>query len=93
MAGQKLLWIPPAVDRGGSVLTAPTVPFEGPEPKQVWTLFRCTDETKPPELPFRPVHRVNAFAEDYVHDWNVFRGKFRYASRVCDGGVWLLLCY
>lgn len=90
---QKLLWVPPAIDCGAFVKRAPRIPFTDPEPHRVWTLFMEKDESKPPKLPITPVHRVNAFMEDYVHDWNVFRGKFLYASRIEDGGVWLLLEY
>lgn len=66
------------------------------EPSRVWTLFNETDESNPPALPIGPVHRVNAFAEDYVHDWN-WRNYGRgpamldYFSRVADGPVWILL--
>jgi hypothetical protein len=88
---QGLLWIPPAEDRGAFAMQAPPVPFDGPEPDRVWTLYLHRDPNSPPALPFIPQHHHNAFAEDYVHDWNVFRGKFRYASRAIDGGVWLLL--
>ena len=66
------------------------------EPSRTWTLFREEDETRPPALPIVPVHRVNAFAEDYVHDWNWRRhgrgpAMLDYFSRVVDGPVWILL--
>lgn len=91
---QQLLWILPAVERHGiSIKVAPPVPVEFSERdiKQVWTLYLHRDQFAPPALPFRPVHHHNAFAEDFVHDWNVRKGHFRYASRAIDGGVWLLL--
>lgn len=60
--------------------------------ERVWTLFRCTVKTPPPPLPFMPVHRANAFLEDPVHDWNLDHNrKFRYASRVTDAPVWVLV--
>lgn len=68
------------------------------EPSRIWTLFREEDEANPPELPFVPIHRVNAFAEDCVHDWNWYRhgsgpAMLNYYSRVVDGPVWILLEY
>lgn len=59
------------------------------KPKRIWTLFG----EKSPELPFVPVHNVNAFLEDFVHDWNWAGGKLRYYSRVTDRPVWILLEY
>lgn len=91
---QRLLWIPPAVDRkNGAVPRPPPVPLDGPEPDQVWTLYTNRDESSPPTLPIRPAHLQGAFAEDYIHDWNLFRGYFSYGSRAIDGGVWVLLEY
>lgn len=92
MTRQGLLWIPLAVDPGnGAAPRAPAVPFKGEEPSRVWTLYTFRDPDVKPPLPFSPVHHHNAFLEDYMHDWNVFKGAFRYASRALDGGVWLLL--
>jgi hypothetical protein len=62
-------------------------------PDRVWTLFRDEDPLKPPALPFHPLHRVNAFAEDYVHDWDWRNGVFDFYSRVADRPVWVLLEY
>lgn len=91
---QALLWIPEAIDRkDGSAPRAPPVPFTDAPPDQVWTLYGHRDEARLPSLPFCPVHHRNDFAEDYVHDWTVFRETFRYGSRALDGGVWLLLEY
>lgn len=65
--------------------------------RQVWTLYLNTDPSKPPQLPFFPRHNVNAFMEDYIHDWNVrvFEGQayLDYYSRVADRPVWVLLEY
>jgi hypothetical protein len=77
---------------------AKRVPLPLGRPKKIWTLFRHEAESDSPSLPFRPVHRVNAFLEDYVHDWNdvfVEPGKVEldYFSRVVDRPVWLLLEY
>ena len=79
----------------GCAMKADPVPC-AEEPSRIWTLFNETDETKPPALPIVPVHRVNAFAEDYVHDWNWRRhgrgpAMLDYFSRVVDGPVWILL--
>lgn len=79
----------------GTRITAPSVPvkIEG-KPKRVWTMFRDTDENAPPRLPITPQHRVNAFMEDYIHDWNMTSdGRFKYFSRVTDEPVWVLLEY
>lgn len=92
---QTLMWLPPESNvpftgKGPAVLPCP----EG-EPTRVWTLVTHTDPAKPPALPFVPQHNVNAFFEDYVHDWNMsIDGKsLRYGSRVTEGGCWLLLEY
>lgn len=60
--------------------------------KNVWTLYRNTDKSNPPALPYVPVHRQNAFLEDWMHDWNIdSKGRFRYASRITDEPVWVLV--
>lgn len=60
--------------------------------KQVWTLYHFTNKDVPPLLPYKPVHHNNAFLEDCMHDWNIdSQGRFRYASRVTDEPVWILL--
>jgi hypothetical protein len=79
----------------GHAMKADPVPCPH-EPSRIWTLFREEDETKPPTLPIVPVHRVNAFSEDYVHDWNWRRpgrgpAMLDYFSRIADGPVWILL--
>ncbi len=72
-----------------------SLPIKAPVPveeiKRVWTLYHYTDAAKPPVLPFLPVHHHNAFLEDYVHDWNIRNGMFRYGSRVTTKPVWVLL--
>lgn len=89
---QRLLWIPEGVDVGAFAKRCPPVPLDGPLPDRVWTLYTQTDQLAIPVLPITPVHRAGAFLEDHIHDWNVdHKGNFRYASRICDGGVWLLL--
>jgi hypothetical protein len=91
---QKLLFIKFGPANGRPLAPAIPVPLPEGEPDRVWTLFRETDENKPPALPIVPAHRVNAFMEDYMHDWNVdHKGNFRYASRVTDQPVWVLLEY
>lgn len=77
---------------------AKRVPLSFGIPKRVWTLFRHEEEMDAPTFPFRPVHRVNAFLEDYVHDWNDVFVKpgiveLDYFSRVADRPVGILLEY
>lgn len=57
---------------------------------RVWTLY-STDPNVRPELPMQPVHHHNAFLEDYVHDWNLNGGVFRYYSRAVHSKVWILV--
>lgn len=82
---QVLLWIPERTR--GAIL----VPYTGPKPTKVWTLFREMDPNRPPALPITPVHGVNASFEDVGHDWKVAGGTFRYSSQSTDGNRWLLL--
>lgn len=87
---QRVVYYPHTLKLGSS---PPTIEVDE-EPQRVWTLFANRgEEANPPALPISPRHNVNAFLEDKVHDWNWKRGKFRYASRVCEGRVWLLLEY
>lgn len=76
---------------------AKRVPLPYGKPKRVWTLFRHEDAMDVPTLPFVPSHRINAFLEDYVHDWNDLLGdggmELDYYSRVADRPVWVLLEY
>lgn len=63
-------------------------------PKRAWTLFdQMGKPDEPPSLPIEPRHNRNAFLEDHFHDWNVVDGRFRYYSRVTNGGCWVLLEY
>lgn len=93
MPRQELIWMPKSETARGHV------PFSGgsnlPErPNRVWTLSYQTDESKPPTLPFTPVHNQTAFLEDFMHDWIIRSGNLYYFSRVVDlrqGGIWILL--
>jgi hypothetical protein len=80
------LWVPKPVK-----VMRPRVEYAGTKPFRLWTLFTHTDQMCPPQLPFTPVHRENAFLEDYVHDWTIQDDVIVYASRVSDGDVWILL--
>lgn len=92
-------WRQPGQPGCGSVPKAVRVPLPpGKKPDRIWTLYRHCDENVKPELPFAPVHRFNAFIEDYVHDWNERKMpdgslELAYSSRVADGPVWILLEY
>jgi hypothetical protein len=88
---QELLWIPIGRDLGGESLVCDPVPYAGKKPSKVWTLFMEEDPDKKPELPYHPAHLQNAFIEDWLHDWDLVGGMFKYYSRVSEGGVWLLL--
>lgn len=76
----------------GSAMKARNVPLKE-KPDVLWTLFRETDLASPPKLPIVPVVRINAWPEDYLHDWNWRRGELIYSSRCADGPVWILLEY
>lgn len=67
------------------------VKYRGAKPKHLWTLFREQDESKKPELPFKPVHHHNAFIEDRIHDYEFRNGELQYFSHVADKPVWILL--
>jgi len=67
------------------------IPVQEHQIRRVWTLPRWRDRSSPPELPFHPSHNINAFAEDYIHDWNIHKGMFRYASRATDAPAWVLI--
>jgi len=83
---QEVVWIPP--ERRVPFVAPPWLPGV-----RVWTLYDFTDPNVKPELPYNPVHHVNAFLEDYVHDWNVNNGVFRYYSRAVRDKVWVLIEY
>lgn len=77
----------------GSVMAAKPVPLppEG-KPSCLWTL--CDNDPRcVPDLPFHPHHNVNAFLEDFIHDWNIRCGELIYRSRVAHGPTWILLEY
>lgn len=63
------------------------------KPTRVWTLYLHRDPAAVPILPYEPLHNVNAFLEDQIHDWIWRDGRLKYYSRVIDGRVWLLLEY
>jgi len=90
---QKLLWIPKIKKRPVRFiqdLNEP--PFEGKTPKFLWTLFLNQDKNKKPSLPIVPIHQKNAFLEDKLHDWDVYRKEyFKYHGCMAEHGVWLLL--
>lgn len=93
MRRQELLWIEKGKNTGGTALRCDPVIFDKEIPKYVWTLFNETNKNIKPTLPIKPVHHVNAFLEDRIHDWNVRKEKFYYYSRISTGEVWLLLEY
>jgi hypothetical protein len=91
---QKLVWIGSWRNRDGAVTLPMADPVQLAEhPTNVWTLYQHTDEKAPPKLPFKPIHRVNAFVEDEMHDWTWRGGRFYYRSRVMDRPVWVLVEY
>lgn len=57
------------------------------EPKHVWV---CTEE---PDLDMKPKHRINAFLEDRLHDWDYRNGNFYYYGAAALGKVWLFIEY
>lgn len=91
---QVFVWMDEAQDVGAfaNKYSPIDLPEEG-EPNRVWTLYQNLDKDNEPEFPFEPKHLKNAFLEDKVHDWNVRGGKFHFATRVTDTGVWLLFEY
>jgi len=93
LGNQRLLFITfePADTFAGVRAVPIPVDFRESDVAHVWTLYNETDKSKPPALPFSPVHNHNAFIEDRLHDWNIINGKFRYGSRVMDQDVWVLV--
>lgn len=92
---QKLIWLgswAPARSGLSGINQAAPVRVQR-RPTRIWTLYTHTVEIAPPRLPFTPLHHVNAWLEDEMHDWNWVRGVLRYYSRVANGPVWLLLEY
>jgi hypothetical protein len=91
-ASQMAVWLPPL---GGECEFGQRSIAVAKKPSTVWTLYTQRGEADRPAIPFKPQHNVNAFLEDYVHDWEWANGKLRYYSRVvgAQDGVWLLLEY
>jgi hypothetical protein len=81
-------WVPDKTIAGGHF-----VPVQlDKRPDRIWTLYFEQDASKTPALPITPAHNVNAFMEDYVHDWNFERdGRLRYYTRIMDRSCWILL--
>ncbi len=71
---QEVLWIPESRQ-------APVVGDLNGSTVRIWTLYQHMDPDVKPELPYTPTHGMNAFLEDYVHDWNHQKGVLRYYSR------------
>ena len=88
---QELIWIPLGEDVGGRVTKVPPIPYDGPEPRLLWTLYRDCNPNEKPKLPIDPIHLSGAFLEDRIHDWRVRDGKLYYYSRASGGGTWALL--
>jgi len=84
---QKFFYYPHKLELGKS---PPWVNMER-KPKRVWTLYKVQSQEDLPTLPMVPRHMDNAFLEDYVHDWNWSKGRFKYSSRGSHGEQWLLL--
>lgn len=63
-------------------------------PYRVWTLTGSMgDPSAKPPAPKPPVHHVNAFLEDHIHDWNMTGNILRYYSRAVHSEVWILVEY
>lgn len=88
---QKLIWVPEARDVGLVVKKVDPIPYDGEMPKFIWTLFKETKKNVPPTLPIKPLHHVNAFLEDRIHDWDIVNSTLRYYSRISEGNHWILL--
>lgn len=88
MTEQYLLWVDAYAPGQYSAL----LEWAGPRPRFVWSLFSY-ERNRPPEIPLEPIHMLNGFLEDYIHDWVMVPGKplIKYFSRVSTGGHWLLL--
>jgi len=85
---QQLIWVPEGEDIGATLKLC-NVPYNGPVPDRVWTLFKFTDENVKPDLPFDPVHWQTAFLESKIHDWDIIDNVFQYRGRN-NGKVWVL---
>lgn len=69
---------------------APTV---REKPFRVWTLWTETASEEEPALDEHLVHGRYMSVEDEGHDWQIFLGKYRHASRVRDRSVWIVCEY
>ncbi len=87
---RKAVWVPPGVYRGYTYHMAP-IPYDGPVPDRLWSMYAWTDPGVPPPLGQSPSHLTGAFLEDHNHDWIIRDGHLHYYSRVTKGGLWLLL--
>lgn len=75
-----------------SIPRALPIPMSSNErPTRLWTLFMYTEKNYPPTLPFVPQHRLNAFLEDWSHDYVIEKKTLRYHSRIAYCPVWILL--
>ncbi len=83
---QELIWMPKGIDVGAPCLRC-RLDYNGERPKRLWTILG----QEKPILPMIPSHGVNAFLEDYIHDWDIVNGKLQYYSRISEGECWLLL--
>ena len=91
MSKQSLIWIPLGKPINEDHYKVDPIPYKGEKPKKLWTLYEELYSNRRPQLPYKPVHLVNAFLEDYVHDWDINNGFLHYYSRVTNGGNWALL--
>lgn len=91
MSKQVLFWSGKPVEANNMVgFKFLPIPFEKGKIHRLYTLFNFDDENSPPQLPFTPIHRENAFIEDEGHDWTQSDTHIRYFSRIVENGVWLL---
>jgi len=61
------------------------------KPLKVWTVLPShggLDKNVIPDIE-TPLHNVNVFIEDYMHDWLWSNGKLKYSSRIIESGVWI----
>lgn len=93
---QEIFWVPntrlvphpwpPAADQ--SLIS------KSPVDMRVWTLFAKSHPKMKPDTSVEPIHNVNAFLEDHIHDWYLTKNdELRYYSRVCGHNVWILIQY
>jgi hypothetical protein len=91
MIKQKLLWLPPGIDVGATHKKC-LVKYTGPEPTRLWILPEYRTKENKPVLPYTPIHHNNAFLEDRMHDWSIWKEHIKYHGCLAtEGSVWLLL--